>query len=557
VPRVLGLLILLSLSTARDAKAESPSQRSIGFSNLVFRISGDDDIGIAQGEFRVHILEELRKQGLGAVGAESLVFGKDRGDEADLLLGGTVRELQCTEVPKKGAACRLGIEWELLDVRRDLVVYSALTRFAVHRFNLEKPAGVPTQLVLGALRSLVKRPAFRALLKRSTEQRVTEKAYPVAEYQACGAAARAMPLGAEAALDATVVVKTDTGFGSGFFLNNDGHVVTAAHVVADARMQVARRYIERATGTSISAQRWYATLLELWFRRFSDGGDPDLSGFEHVFVGEQQGSVVQGYHFWYKYWLDDGLAREIDQNLFPGLKDDRIQYLRSEASAGQNVFPHSVTIAYRWNAPDYDRKAVRPLVKKKGGFFVGCSVEGLMALGAVRAHLGAAAPKEAVIGGARYELAIYRSPDGKNIRTFYPIFRGPAPNVDGPERDDDPIVDDPTIPEVVSGAVRIVAALVNPEGDDAGREAVTVVNVGRDRVALSGWKLQDKAKQSHSLGETSLLPGHAVTVVLPPNTAQLSNQGGEIRLLDRAGKTVHAVSYSKAQASRQGETIVF
>ncbi len=50
--------------------------------------------------------------------------------------------------------------------------------------------------------------------------------------------------------------------------------------------------------------------------------------------------------------------------------------------------------------------------------------------------------------------------------------------------------------------MRIVAALVNLEGDDAGREAVTVVNVGRDRVAPSGWKLQDwKAKQSHSLGE--------------------------------------------------------
>jgi len=323
-------------------------------------------------------------------------------------------------------------------------------------------------------------------------------------------------------------------------------------VIDTPPMQVARRFIERATGTSVSSQRWYATLLELWFRRFSQGGDPDLSGFEHVFVGEQQQRVVQGYHFWYKYWLDDGLARQIDRNLFPALRDDRIQYLRSEASEGQEVFPHSVTIAYRWDAPDYERKAVRPLVKKKGGFFVGCSVEGLLALGAVRAHLGARAPKEALIGGARYDLKMFRSEDQKNIRTFYPVFLGP---VEG--GDDGQAGGDSTQPVVTSGSVRIVAALVNPMGDDEGSESVTFVNTGRERVDLNGWRLLDKAKKHYTIGDVRLAPGQAFTQVLPRNTAQLSNKGGEIRLVDGAGSTIHIVSYSKAQASRQGETVVF
>ena len=35
------------------------------------------------------------------------------------------------------------------------------------------------------------------------------------------------------------------------------------------------------------------------------GADPALSGFEHVVVGEQEGAKAQGYHFWYKYYLDD------------------------------------------------------------------------------------------------------------------------------------------------------------------------------------------------------------------------------------------------------------
>lgn len=151
-------------------------------------------------------------------------------------------------------------------------------------------------------------------------------------------------------------------------------------IIDTAPMQVARAYIAEEIGTPVSRDRWYATLTEQWFRRFSQGGDRDLSGFEHVFVGEQEGPKVQGYHFWYKYYLDDGLASQIDRNRLPGFKDDRIVYLRGHYKDGQERFPESVTISYRWDAPDYDRGAIRPLTKPIGGFFVGCSVEGLMAM---------------------------------------------------------------------------------------------------------------------------------------------------------------------------------
>jgi hypothetical protein len=67
-------------------------------------------------------------------------------------------------------------------------------------------------------------------------------------------------------------------------------------------------------------------------------------------------------------------------------------------------------------------------------FFVGCSIEGLLALGAVRAHLGARAPKEAVINGARYSLKVNPSPNNHHIRTLYPVFLGVS------ESDDDTTV---------------------------------------------------------------------------------------------------------------------
>lgn len=325
-------------------------------------------------------------------------------------------------------------------------------------------------------------------------------------------------------------------------------------VVPSAPMQVARQFVEAATGGTTSNERWYATLLELWFRRFSQGGDPDLSGFEHVFVGEQEGAKIQGYHFWYKYFLDDGLGSHIDRNRFPGLRDDRIQYMRSEASSGQGAFPESVTISYKWEAPDYDRKVIRPLTKPKGGFFVGCSVEGLMAIGAVRAHLGARAPKEAVINGARYDLKLYRSPDDKNIRTFYPVFLGPALAPAGEE----PSAALSPLTPVVASHIRIVAALVNPTGDDAGRETIILVNTGPATQSLAGWRLVDKNRNHHELTELTLRAGTAATILLPErHSLQLSNKGGEVRLVDNGGRTAHVVSYTQAQASRQGETLLF
>ncbi|WP_454741783.1 hypothetical protein [Cupriavidus necator] len=328
-------------------------------------------------------------------------------------------------------------------------------------------------------------------------------------------------------------------------------------VVDTAPMQVARAYISEETGTPVSRNRWYATLMELWFRRFNQGGDRDLSGFEHVFVGEQEGPKVQGYHFWYKYHLDDGLAGTIDRDRFPGFRDDRIVYLRGQYEDGQERFPESVTISYKWDAPDYAASRVRPLTKPKGGFFVGCSVEGLMALGAVRTHRGGRAPKEAVINGARYDMKLFLDQATERyIRTFYPVYLGPA----GAAPVTEPVpaaAPGAAAAPIVAGPVKILAALINPAGADSGREKVTLVNTGTDPVRLDGWFLVDKMKNRFGIEDLELAPGIASTMLLPRNSIQLSNKGGEIRLVDRSGHTVHLVTYSKAQAQREGETIVF
>ena len=332
-------------------------------------------------------------------------------------------------------------------------------------------------------------------------------------------------------------------------------------IIDTAPMQLARDYIARRTGTPINRERWHNTLMDHWFRRFSASGDPALSGFEHVIVGEQEGGKVQGYHFWYKYFLDDGFARQVDDHAAvpSGLPDDRITFSGSRMGPGQDLFPESVTLKFKWNAPDYERGGVlRPLTKRIGGFFVGCSVEGLMALGTVRAHLGAEAPTRAVIEGAEYELKLYHSPNKMHIRTFYPMFKGavdPVVNRPVPVPPSGPIT--PPVSPASDGDVRIVAMLVNPDGHDVGRETVTLVHAGPGSIHLNGWVLVDRNERRTALDGITIRPGFPFTIELDGRGVQLSNNGSVIRVVNPQGVVVHEAAYTRAQAKEHNRTLIF
>ncbi|MCA1991411.1 MAG: DUF2278 family protein [Coleofasciculus sp. S288] len=114
----------------------------------------------------------------------------------------------------------------------------------------------------------------------------------------------------------------------------------------------------------------------------------------------------------------------------------------------------------------------------------------------------------------------------------------------------------PGIPEA-DQRIRIIAALVNPLGDDVGKESVTLINTCPETVELDGWALADQMKRKHPLDGFSLAPGGVVTIPLTGDDIQLSNQGGIITLLDRQGVKMHGVSYTKNDVKKQGWTIVF
>jgi uncharacterized protein YukJ len=108
-----------------------------------------------------------------------------------------------------------------------------------------------------------------------------------------------------------------------------------------------------------------------------------------------------------------------------------------------------------------------------------------------------------------------------------------------------------------SPAVRIIAALVNPQDADPGKETVTLINLGQAPADLTGWSLADKNKKREPLGDLSIPAGETRRVRLTGQGAQLSNEGGIISLLNPDGIKVHGVSYTKDQAKTQGWTVMF
>jgi len=104
--------------------------------------------------------------------------------------------------------------------------------------------------------------------------------------------------------------------------------------------------------------------------------------------------------------------------------------------------------------------------------------------------------------------------------------------------------------------VRVVAALGNPIAPAPEQETVTVLNASPDAVDLTGWRLADRLKHSCPAPAVELRPGTTVVVPLS-NGMQLGNRGGIITLLDTQGIKVHGVSYTAAQARREGWTVVF
>lgn len=122
---------------------------------------------------------------------------------------------------------------------------------------------------------------------------------------------------------------------------------------------------------------------------------------------------------------------------------------------------------------------------------------------------------------------------------------------------------EPKDPGVIEseGAVRIVAALVNPQGGEnqpahTGRpESVTLFNYSPASLSLDGWSLTAKGGDRVLTG--NMIDAGACLRVELNGDPPLGNKGGTISLLNAAGSRVHGVSYTREQAQKEDWSIRF
>ena len=107
--------------------------------------------------------------------------------------------------------------------------------------------------------------------------------------------------------------------------------------------------------------------------------------------------------------------------------------------------------------------------------------------------------------------------------------------------------------------IKIIAALVNPEGEDKGKETVTLINRSDQAIDLNGWAIADGRKGHSLLSGPIVGAGDIVRILLDGEGARLRNGrgGGIISLLDPAGYKVDGVSYTQRQAAKEAWTVLF
>ncbi len=160
------------------------------------------------------------------------------------------------------------------------------------------------------------------------------------------------------------------------------------------------QYALQVTNTSMTE------LKNNWFGRGN--------GFEHVFNGEAKGKSVGGYHFWYKFYVEEAQGDT--------------KFIKQMGSNDPCMF----TGTFNW---DPDGAGPMPnCTKKKGGFTVGNSAAVILALGhiaietarSVTGTTPSALNFQANINGKNYNWQLYTMND--SIRSLYPIVGAPHEN---------------------------------------------------------------------------------------------------------------------------------
>lgn len=132
-------------------------------------------------------------------------------------------------------------------------------------------------------------------------------------------------------------------------------------------------------------------------------------------------------------------------------------------------------------------------------------------------------------------------------------FEIPEPKEDGEEDDSE---EEP--PKVIySSLLKISKILANPDGPDAGKETITILNQDSNEISLKGWILDDGGvkskigKSSYVIDDVFIEAGEEIEITIPKGKFTLNNSGNEtVRLFDPNKELKDAVTYDLAKSDQ-------
>ena len=234
----------------------------------------------------------------------------------------------------------------------------------------------------------------------------------------------------------------------------------------------------------------------------------------------------------------------------PGARDDIIDFVAPELEA---AIGRSATV-YLFGEPYGDRQGIHDIHMNQGSQGRFAKYNGIWQDGGVLIHY----PDEDRFSALFLAFASQAVHTDEGTGHALPGSRNFAELLgdkpDGDDGDGDDIADD--------RRVAIIAALVNPVGAEGAPgstrrpEMVYLLNRAATGVSLAGWSLLNRNDDAHDLSaDVWLAPGETRSVTMAE--VPLSNKGGLITLLDAEGIKVDGVSYTRDQARREGELVIF
>ncbi len=183
--------------------------------------------------FRREASALLRQQGYSVLGSDNPLFGDDRGATAQYQLGGTIAHLAFDTYDSLAgnyAEALLDLEWQLFDTRQDSVVFVVRTRGYARRGSHDP--GTVMAAFRDGLARLLSDSTFVAHVTATNQSDKASLNSDVAMAECHLAEPVALPIDLERLFRSIVIVRPGMTFGSGVIVSPQGHILTAAHVVA-------------------------------------------------------------------------------------------------------------------------------------------------------------------------------------------------------------------------------------------------------------------------------------------------------------------------------------